>query len=78
MDTSKMNRPDFPDVGEFCQVCTTIRDAGEILHTADRIPDEGTKAPLIEGAVKMLQNVLDALAGRRTEGLVLPEENEDE
>ena len=77
MDTSKMNKPDFPDAGEFCQVCTTIHDAGEILHTADRIPDEGTKAPLIEGAVKMLQNVLEALAGRRTEGLVIPEEDDE-
>ena len=78
MDNSKMNVPEYPEVGEFCAVCTTIRDAGETLRTADRIPDEGTKAPLIEGAKKMLQNVLDALEGRRTDGLVIPEENEDE
>ena len=78
MDDSKLNKPDFPDTGEFCAVCTTIHDAGEILHTADRIPDEGTKGPLIDGAVRMLQNVLDALAGRRTAGLVLPEESEDD
>lgn len=78
MDTSKMNRPDFPDTGEFCQVCATIHDAGEILHTADRIPDETTKAPLIEGARKMLQNVLDALEGRRTEGLVMESDQDDE
>ena len=58
MDSSKMNRPEYPETGEFCQVCTTIHDAGEILHTADRIPDETTKEPLIEGAKKMLQNVL--------------------
>ena len=78
MDVSKMNKPDFPDMGEFGAVCTTIHDAGEILHTADRIPDEGTKAPLIEGAKNMLQNVLDALNGRRTEGLVeVPEPDED-
>ena len=77
MDVSKMNRPDFPDIGEFCSVCTTIHDAGEILHTADRIPDEGTKAPLIDGAKRMLQNVLDALDGRRTEGLVIPEEDDE-
>ena len=72
-----MNRPDFPDVGEFCQVCTTIHDAGEILHTADRIPDEETKAPLIEGAVRMLENVLDALSGRRTDGLVEPDPEDE-
>lgn len=78
MDVTKMNRPEYPDTGEFCSVCTTIHDAGEILHMADRIPDEGTKAPLIEGAKKMLENVLDALNGRRTEGLVdVPEPDED-
>lgn len=77
MDISKMNKPDFPDTGEFCQVCTTLHDAGEILHTADRIPDETTKEPLIEGATKMIQNVLDALAGRRTDGLVEPESDDD-
>ena len=77
MDVSKMNRPEYSDTGEFCAVCTTLHDAGEILHTADRIPDETTKAPLIEGAKKMLQNVMDALDGRRTDGLVeLPEEDD--
>lgn len=77
MDTSKMNRPEYPDTGEFCAVCTTIHDAGEILHTADRIPDETTKQPLIEGAKKMLQNVMDALDGRRTDGLVQDPEDEE-
>lgn len=76
MDVSKMNRPEYTESGEFCAVCTTIHDAGEILHTADRIPDETTKAPLIDGAKRMLQNVLDALDGRRTEGLVQPEDDE--
>ena len=76
MDVSNMNRPEYPDSGEFCPVCTTLHDASEILHTADRIPDETTKAPLIEGAKKMVQNVLDALNGRRTEGLVTPEEDD--
>ena len=77
MDTSKMNRPEFdPNAGEFCPVCATLHDAGEILHTADRIPDETTKAPLIEGAKRMLQNALDALNGRRTDGLVEPEEED--
>ena len=79
MDVSMMNRPDtgMPDIGEFCAVCTTLHDAAEILHMADRIPDEGTKAPLIDGAKRMLQNVQDALDGRRTEGLVIPEEDDE-
>lgn len=77
MDVSMMNRPEYPDTGEFCPVCTTLHDAAEILHTADRIPDETTKAPLIEGARKMVQNVLDALDGRRTDGLVEPENDDD-
>ena len=77
LDVSMMNRPEYPDTGEFCPVCTTLHDAAEILHTADRIPDETTKAPLIEGARKMVQNVLDALNGRRTDGLVEPENDDD-
>ena len=77
MDVSKMNRPEYSDTGEFCAVCTTLHDAGEILHTADRIPDEDTKAPLIDGAKKMIENVLDALNGRRTEGLVEPEQDDE-
>lgn len=76
MDLSNMNRPEYPETGEFCPICTTLHDAVEILHTADRIPDETTKAPLIEGAKKMIKNVLDALNGRRTEGLVEPEEDD--
>lgn len=76
MDVSMMNKPEYPDTGEFCPVCTTLHDAAEILHTADRIPDETTKEPLIEGARKMIRNVLDALEGRRTEGLVEPDEDD--
>ena len=76
MDLSNMNRAEYQESGEFSPICTTLHDAGEILHTADRIPDETTKAPLIEGAKKMIQNVLDALNGRRTEGLVEPEEDD--
>lgn len=75
IDATKMVKNEF-DGGEFCAVCNTIHDAGEILHTADRIPDETTKAPLIDGAKKMLQNVLDALNGRRTDGLVTTEEDD--
>lgn len=76
MDNSKMNVSEYGPNGEFCPVCTTLHDAAEILHTADRIPDETTKAPLIDGAKQMIQNVLDALNGRRTDGLVLPEEDD--
>ena len=76
MDTSKMNTAEYGATGEFCPVCQTLNDAGEILHTADRIPDETTKAPLIDGAKRMIQNVLDALNGRRTDGLVEPEEDD--
>ena len=78
IDTAKMNAPEYGENGEFCAVCTTLHDSAEILHTADRIPDEGTKAPLIEGVRKMIQNVLDALDGRRTEGLVQPDAQEDD
>lgn len=76
MDLSNMNRAEYQESGEFSPICITLHDAGEILHTADRIPDETTKAPLIEGAKKMVQNVMDALNGRRTEGLVEPEEDD--
>jgi hypothetical protein len=76
MDDSKMNRAEYQEGGEFFGVCTTLRDAGEILHTADRVPDETTKAPLIDGAKRMLQNALDALNGRRTDGMVEPEEDD--
>lgn len=75
VEVQKLNHPEAGPDGEFCAVCNTLRDAGEILHTADRIPDETTKAPLIEGAKKMIQNVLDALNGRRTDGLVMEEDD---
>lgn len=75
IENGKMNKGPM-EGGEFCPVCNTLHDATEILSTADRIPDETTKAPLIEGAKKMIQNVLDALDGRRTDGLVI--EGDDE
>lgn len=78
IDAGKMNVPEYGDNGEFCAVCVTLHDSAEILHTADRIPDETTKSPLIEGAKRMIQNVLDALNGRRTDGLVEPSETEDD
>ena len=78
LDTSKMSRPDFmADAGEMCPVCMTLHKAAEIIETADRTPDESVKAPLLDGARTMLQNVIDALGGRRTDGLVMPEEEDD-
>lgn len=78
IDNTKMNVPEYGDNSEFCSVCVTLHDAAEILHTADRIPDESTKAPLVEGARKMLVNALDALDGRRTDGLVNPDPSDDD
>ena len=78
IDASKMARPDYAvDRGEMCEVCATLHHAAEVIETADRTPDEAVKRPLLEGAKTMLQNVIDALDGRRTDGLVQPEEEED-
>ena len=76
INAEKMNIPQYGEMSEFAPVCCTLADASEILHTADRIPDETTKAPLIDGATKMVRNVLDALEGRRTDGLVEPEDDD--
>lgn len=80
IDTTKLGKPDFaPDMGEMCAVCATLHKAAEVIETADRVPDESVKKPLLDGARTMLQNVIDALDGRRTDGLVLPEDDgEDE
>ena len=77
IDASKMAKPDFAN-GEMCPICGTLHKAAEIIETADRVPDETVKRPLFEGARTMLQNVIDALDGRRTEGLVEPEMEDDE
>lgn len=80
IDTSKFAKPDFaPDMGEMGMLCTTLHKAAEVIDTADRTPDESVKKPLLDGARTMLQNVIDALDGRRTDGLVQPEDDgEDE
>ena len=79
IDTAKLNKPDYaPEMGEFCPVCATLHKAAEIIETADRTPDESVKKPLLDGARTMLQNVIDALDGRRTDGLVGPDVEEDE
>lgn len=78
IDATKMAKPDYaPEMGEFCAVCETLHRAAEIVDTADRVPDETVKKPLLDGAKTMLQNVIDALDGRRTDGLVQPEEEDD-
>ena len=64
--------------GEMNPVCATLHHAAEVIGTADRTPDEDVKRPLLEGARTMLQNVIDALDGRRTEGLVMPEPSDDD
>ncbi len=77
IDTSKMGKPDYaPDMCEMCPVCETLHKAAEVIETADRTPDETVKKPLLDGAKIMLQNVIDALDGRRTEGLVEPEDDD--
>ncbi len=80
IDISKMSRAEFgPDAGEMNPICVTLHKAAEIIETADRTPDESVKRPLLDGARTMLQNVIDALDGRRTDGLVQPEsDGEDE
>ena len=79
LDTSKMSRPDFmADTGEMHPVCATLHKAAEIIETADRTPDEAVKKPLLDGARTMLQNVIDALDGRWTDGLVMPEDDGDD
>ena len=79
IDTSKMSRPDYAEAaGEMCAVCETLHRAAEIISTADRVPDETVKKPLLDGARTMLQTVIDALDGRRTDGLVLPDGEDDD
>lgn len=79
LDTSKMSRREFePEGGELRPVCDTLHQAADIIATADRTPDEGVKMPLLEGAKTMLKNVIDALEGRRTDGLVQPSADDED
>ena len=77
LDATKMVQTDLV-AGEMHPVCETLHRAAEIIETADRTPDEDVKAPLLDGAKTMLQNVIDALNGRRTDGLVMPDADDDE
>lgn len=74
IDNSKFPREEYAG-GEMSPICVTLHKAAEVIDTADRTPDENVKRPLLEGARTMLQNVIDALNGRRTDGLV--EEDDD-
>ena len=77
MDTSKLIKPEFmPESGSLYPVTVTLRNACDVFESADRTPDDEVRKDLIAGAVKMLQNVIDALNGRRTDGLVEPEEDD--
>ena len=57
--------------------CAAFVSAAAVMAgTAERYPLECSCSRMIEGAKKMVQNVLDALNGRRTDGLVEPEEDD--
>lgn len=78
IDNSKMSKPEYGDnPGELTLVCGTLQRASDILHTVDQTPDESVKKPLLDGARVMIQNCLDALDGRRTDGLVVDQEDDD-
>ena len=78
IDNSKMSKPEYGDVpGEMRLVCETLHRASEIIQTADQTPDESVKKPLFDGARVMIQNCLDALDGRRTDGLVVDQEEDE-
>ena len=81
IDSTKMIRPEsdpfMEGAGEMRPVCITLHKAAEIIETADRTPDEDVKRPLLDGARTMLQYVIDAINGRRTDGLVMPEEDDE-
>ena len=77
MDTSKLIKPEFmPESGSLYPVTVTLRNACDVFESADRTPDEEVKKDLIAGAVKMLQNVIDALKPEETGDN--PEEPEDD
>lgn len=68
MDTSKLVKAEFmPESGSLYPAVTVLRQTCDILESADRTPDEAARNDLISGAVKMLQNVIDALKPEITE-----------
>ena len=76
MDVSKLVKPEFaPEAGSLYPATMTLRNACDVLESADRTPDEAVRKPLITGAVQMLQNVIDALTEKEPEN---PEAEDDE
>ena len=76
MDVSKLVKAEFaPEAGSLYPATMTIRNACDVLESADRTPDEAVRKPLITGAVQMLQNVIDALTEKEPEN---PETEDDE
>jgi hypothetical protein len=68
MDTSKLVKAEFmPESGSLYPAVTVLRQTCDVLESADRTPDEAARKDLISGAVKMLQNVIDALKPEITE-----------
>ena len=76
MDVSKLVKAEFaPEAGSLYPATMTLRNACDVLESADRTPDEAVRRPLITGAVQMLQNVIDALTEKEPEN---PETEDDE
>jgi hypothetical protein len=76
MDVSKLVKAEFaPEAGSLYPATMTLRNACDVLESADRTPDEAVRKPLITGAVQMLQNVIDALTEKEPEN---PETEDDE
>ena len=75
MDVSKLVKAEFaPESGSLYPATMTLRNACDVLESADRTPDEAVRKPLITGAVQMLQNVIDALTEKEPEN---PEPDDD-
>lgn len=75
MDVSKLVKAEFaPEAGSLYPAIMTLRNACDVLESADRTPDEAVRKPLITGAVQMLQNVIDALTEKEPEN---PETDDD-
>lgn len=79
MDASKLVKPDFmPESATLYPACNVLCNVRDILEAADRIPDDTARKDLISGAVKMLQNVIDALKPEITEDNPNEPEPEDD
>lgn len=78
MDISKLVKAEFiPESGSLYPAVTVLRQTCDVLESADRTPDEAARKDLISGAVKMLQNVVDALEPETTENNTDEPEEDD-